>query len=139
MEGGGFRDAVSKRGKFKSKLRWGVGEGGKLMQVRQKKLFQILKFTHQCIFRARYMGQGELNCGRELKRSVLCLAPHTIQFVQLTRISGYLLMPLIIQRETQCYCFSSLQKFFVTIKSYILNCTSRTFSLLLPVVDFFCI
>ena len=56
MEGGGFRDAVSKRGKFKSKLRWGVGEGGKLMQVRQEKLFQILKFTHQCIFRARYMG-----------------------------------------------------------------------------------
>ena len=55
-EGGGFRDVVIKRGKFKSKLRWGVGEGGKLMQVRQEKLFQILKFTHQCIFRARYMG-----------------------------------------------------------------------------------
>ena len=27
-EGGGFRDVVIERGKFKSKLRWGVGRGG---------------------------------------------------------------------------------------------------------------
>ena len=105
------------------------------MQIRKEYLFPILKFTHQRIFRQRI--RGRVNCGRELKRSVLCLAPDTIQLVLLTRISGYLFMLLIIQRETQCYCFSSLQKFFVTIKSYILNCTSRTFSLLLPVVDFF--
>ena len=32
-EGARFRDVVINRGWFKSKLRWGVGEGGKLMQV----------------------------------------------------------------------------------------------------------
>ena len=60
-EGGRFRDVVINRGKFKSKLRWkGVGEGAKLMQIRQGHLFPILKFTHQCVFRARYRGLGEL-------------------------------------------------------------------------------
>ena len=68
-----LKDRVTE-GTIKSKLRWGVGEGGKLMAVRQEYLFPILKCTHQCIFRARY--RGRVNCGRELKRSVLCLALH---------------------------------------------------------------
>ena len=55
---------------------WGVGEGGKLMQIRQEYLFSILKFTHQGIFRQRI--RVRVNCGRELKRSVLCLAPDAI-------------------------------------------------------------
>ena len=81
-ERGRFRDVVINWGTFKSKLRegWGgggvAGEGRKLMEVRREFLFPILKYTHQCIFRARY--RGRVNCGRELKRSVLCLAPHTI-------------------------------------------------------------
>ena len=37
---------------------------------------KILKFTYQGIFRQRI--RVRVNCGRELKRSVLCLAPDTI-------------------------------------------------------------
>ena len=52
-EGARFRDVLINRRRFKSKLRRGVGEGGgTLMQVRQGYRFPILKFTHQCIFRA---------------------------------------------------------------------------------------
>ena len=50
-EGARFRDVLINRGRFKSKLRRRVGEGGTLMQVRQGYRFPILKFTHQCIFR----------------------------------------------------------------------------------------
>ena len=50
-EGGRFRDVVINRGKFKSKLRWkGVGEGGKLMQIRQGYLFPILKIYPSVYF-----------------------------------------------------------------------------------------
>ena len=54
-EGARFRDVLINRRRFKSKLRRGMGEGGgggPLMQVRQGYRFPILKFTHQCIFRA---------------------------------------------------------------------------------------
>ena len=54
----------------------GGGGGGKLMEVRQEYLFPILKCTHQCILGARY--KGRVNCGRELKRLVLCLAPNKL-------------------------------------------------------------
>ena len=38
-EGGGFRDVVIKRGKFKSKLRWGWGGGGKADASKTGKTF----------------------------------------------------------------------------------------------------
>ena len=71
-EGARFRDVVINRGWFKSKLRWGVGEGGKLMQV-------FFQFSNSpiSVFLRRGIG-GRVNCRKELKRSLLGFAPHTI-------------------------------------------------------------
>ena len=77
-EGGRFRDVVINRGKFKSKLRWrGRGEGGKADASKTGISFPIFSNLPISVFLGQRIG-GRVNCGRELKRSVLCLAPHTI-------------------------------------------------------------
>ena len=119
-KGARFRDVMINRRKVKEQTQVERGGGVEANETG-------ISFSNSQIYQSAYfLGQrigGRRNCGKELKRSLVCLAPHTIQFVQLTRISCYLLMPLIVQKETQCYCFFSLGKFLVTIESYILSCT----------------